>query len=391
MCDALASTSGVTAQTSCDPNYTQKVITTSALIKGRTTSTEMAKLVKNFEIVMRCSNATPLRALHGLSYTCYFCDEQFPGPGELKNHTLKSHQDFRHTSSTRLPSLSNYSVKLDITLLTCSVCCQRFNQLSPFMDHLRLKHNQPIHTDVKNYMLPFKFDSDPLKCALCDTEFNTFRNIVEHMNTHFRNFICDVCGTGFINRASWRTHKANHDYGDYPCSKCPQVFSSVVKLRNHNRYLHLGMAKRNKCAYCSEKFTCLIIKNNHMVREHGVAPTVVQCKACDKTFRNYTNLRIHQKRSHLLEVKRVKCTQCDMTFRDGNKLKEHMVKHTQARNFVCLICEKAYGRRQTLREHLRIHANDRRYRCDYCNMGFVQKCRLKSHILAKHGKDFFSI
>lgn len=135
----------------------QKVVQKCPKIKGsegRKTSLEMTKHVQNFEIVLRCSNATPTRGYQGIGFGCYFCKVQFPDAANLKSHTLECHADLRHSSATRPPQLNNYSVKLDITSLTCKICSDKFDQLIPLMDHLRSKHHQPIHTDIKSCILP---------------------------------------------------------------------------------------------------------------------------------------------------------------------------------------------------------------------------------------------
>ncbi|XP_063390862.1 zinc finger protein 879-like [Cydia fagiglandana] len=345
---------------------------------------EVAKHKHNLEIVLRQSNATPIRGHSDMGYVCYFCPMEFPDPDDLKRHTLDSHRDLKQDSSQKPLKHDHFSVKIDITNLTCKVCFASYDQLTGLMQHLRVDHDQPIHTDVKDYFLPFRFDSDPLKCALCESEFTAFKVLLEHMNKHYRNHICDICDAGFVTRASLQAHKKTHNSGDYQCGYCHQVYNTMMNLRYHIRYAHRGQDKRNKCAYCGEKFSSFKMKNNHLVKEHGVAPTIAKCKLCNKTFGNYKNLQIHHMSYHLMN-QNYKCTVCNMDFSKSEGLSRHMVKHTGARNFKCEICQKAYGRKSTLRQHLRIHINDRRYKCDHCTIAFVQKCSLKSHLYSQHG------
>ncbi|XP_063632097.1 zinc finger protein draculin-like isoform X2 [Cydia splendana] len=347
---------------------------------------EMIKNDQNLEIVLRHSNATPTLGRRGIGFACFFCPRQLPDPAELKKHTLELHDDFKRDPT--LPALRHdtYTVKIDVTNLKCTVCFESYARLTDLLHHLRVYHDQPVHTDFEKCLLPFVFDSDrvTLTCAICDTEYTAFLKLQEHMNKHFKNYICDICNAGFVIKASLRSHKRAHQNGDFQCDQCPQIYNTIVRLRYHIRYAHQGQDKRHKCAYCGEKFAGLIMKNNHEVKEHGVAPKLAKCKACNKTFRNNQSLRVHYKVHHLM-IKNYKCSYCEMSFPTSSDLRDHTVKHTGARDFKCEICQKAYGRKVTLVQHMRSHNNDCRHKCTHCSMAFVQKCALKSHMRSIHG------
>ncbi|XP_063544125.1 zinc finger and SCAN domain-containing protein 12-like isoform X6 [Cydia strobilella] len=365
-----------------EPQITKRSLKVDSKLTRSILGAEMAKHEHNLEIVLRHSNATPIRGHSDVGYMCFFCRMEFPNPDDLKAHTLDSHRDLMYDDQ-RPPKYDHYSVKLDVTNLACQ-CFTRFDQLTDLIHHLQVDHDQPIHAEVKNYFLPFRFDSGKLKCASCETEFEAFRNAVEHMNIHYRNHICDVCDAGFVTRASLQAHKRIHVNGEYQCTTCHQVYNTKVKLHNHVRYTHQGQDKRNKCSYCGEKFSCITAKNSHLVKEHGVAPKVAKCSECDKTFGNDKILRMHYKSYHL-KIKNFKCSDCTMEFSNSGGLKRHMVKHTGARDYKCEVCQKAFGRESTMRQHMRIHINDRRHKCEHCAMAFIQKCSLKSHLYSKHG------
>ncbi|XP_063632105.1 zinc finger protein 431-like isoform X9 [Cydia splendana] len=348
--------------------------------KRATLAAEMAKHDHNFEIILRHSNATPIRGHFDTGYVCFFCTLAFPDPTDLKTHTLNSHNDIKPKRSLRS---EHYSVKIDITNLTCKICLSNYAQLTDFMHHLQVDHDQLIHTDIKNYFLPFRFDSGNVKCASCEREFTAFRNAVEHMKSHYRNYVCDICDAGYVTHANLRTHQKTHENGDNQCKECNQVYNTKSKLANHIRSVHKGQSKRYKCVHCGEKFCSLVMKNNHLVKKHGVAPKRAKCTACDKVFSNNSSLRTHYTTFHLM-IKRFKCSLCNMEFSYSHDLNRHMLKHTGNRDFKCDICQKAYARKSTLTQHMMIHNNDRRYKCDHCEMAFVQKCTLNSHIRAKH-------
>uniref|UniRef100_A0A2A4K7B4 C2H2-type domain-containing protein n=1 Tax=Heliothis virescens TaxID=7102 RepID=A0A2A4K7B4_HELVI len=335
-------------------------------------ATETVKNRANLRHILLNSNANTIRCKDALGYGCSFCPKQFQDPTVLKKHCLDEHNSdkliLRMTAK-----IFEYVIKLDITYLNCALCDEDFDQLDEFMVHLKNVHNKPMCLDVKSYILPFRFDTPALKCVMCLAEFNSFKLLQEHMNSHFANYFCEICGAGFVTDRLRVSHVRRHESGEYKCDQCEKTFANKIRLREHNKRTHLGFSARNKCPYCSEKFNDYWKKMDHMIKEHGVEQPVLKCSACDRTFSTQRSLSVHTKKDHLME-RRHKCTECDMRFFGMSGLKKHMTKHTGLRQFRCEICLKAYGRKNTLREHMRIHANDRRFVCVHCGQAFVQKC-----------------
>ncbi|XP_073963949.1 uncharacterized protein [Choristoneura fumiferana] len=338
----------------------------------------------NLRIVLRCSNATTFLC-RGIWYLCTLCRTKYTDPGDLKAHTLKVHSSLlsqRKLYSAR--QMKRYIVKLDITNLKCKLCNLNISSLKDLMEHLYWKHAEGIHRDLPNHIIPFKFDSEVLRCTECDREFTNFKMLQCHMNDHYKNFTCEVCDTGYVTYGSLMQHMRLHADGEYTCEWCQKVFGNKHKLGDHVKLVHLGRKKRNKCAYCDMKFLLFETRNKHMEEEHGLKAPVVQCQACLKTFRSTRYLTAHMKNFHLIGERNYECSFCERRFSAPHMLKAHMPVHSTAKNFQCVVCEKAFSRKKTLREHIRIHANDRRFRCEYCGMAFVQKCSLTGHLKSKH-------
>lgn len=345
---------------------------------------ELTKHHYNLKIILQSSNATPIRCYGGIGYACCYCSEQFPDPADLKKHTADNHLVVSKPSFTK-KGLTEYLVKIDITDLCCKLCNTDVDTLENLMDHLTSIHNKNLFKDIKNYILPFKFDSDVLRCYMCLNIFTKFKKFQEHMGSHYRNFVCEVCDSGFVNERQLLTHKECHDLGTFNCSFCSKVFDTDRKKKMHEKSVHSFMANRlNRCGYCNETFKSFHAKERHLVAVHGVPALRIKCQACDKTFTNRRMFTVHTKRDHLMERPH-KCPECDMGFSNSTILKNHMLTHTGLRMFKCEVCLKAYARKKTLREHMRIHNNDRRFKCEHCGQAFVQKCSLKGHLRSKHG------
>lgn len=348
---------------------------------------ELEKHQLNIRKIILYSNATPIKSHSGIGFLCCFCKEQFKIPGELKIHTLEKHDNVEKMLFMKGMPLPSYVVKLDITALKCKVCDKDIEGLEQLIVHLQTVHNELMYTDIKNHILPFKFDGDTLKCVLCPTSYERFKLLQEHMNTHYRNFNCEICNSSFVNKRTLRSHMSRHRQGEFTCNFCPKIFETQNKKLNHERFVHIiGDQKRNKCPHCGEKFTTYSKKSEHMVNVHGAEPRLLKCMACDKTFDRRDKLTRHTKRDHLLE-RNFECEHCDMKFFGKKEHNMHMLKHTGEKQYSCRVCLKAFGRKHTLKEHLRIHADDRRFKCEQCGHTFVQKCSWKHHMWSKHEEN----
>lgn len=96
---------------------------------------------------------------------------------------------------------------MDITSLSCRLCNENLDKLNDLLDHLKTEHDELVHDDIKNHIVPFKFDSAEIKCVECNKPFEDFSKLQEHMNSHFINYKCEFCEDGFINRVMVIEHK----------------------------------------------------------------------------------------------------------------------------------------------------------------------------------------
>lgn len=326
-------------------------------------TTEIDKYRDNITALVVNTNATPIRCVQGGRYCCCFCQSQFPNAAELKRHNLEEH-DVKLKKNYFGPGngqrLCNLLVKLDITALKCNICDANLLNIEESLEHLK-SHGIAIHVDIKSRILPFKFDSDVLRCAICAEVFTGFQVLISHMNVHFKNFICEICSAGFSLLKNLNTHRGIHKTGEFGCELCHKVFNTRQKRVQHNRNVHLKV-RHHKCGYCNAKFNCNRARNKHMESEHGIKIK-----------------EVNKERRHI-------CSECGMRFFAKRDLDKHFVKHTGLKEYLCEYCQKAFGRKNTLREHLRIHEEDKRFKCELCGQAFVQKCSWKSHMKSRHGE-----
>ncbi|XP_045781785.1 gastrula zinc finger protein XlCGF26.1-like [Maniola jurtina] len=353
--------------------------------------TEKSKHYTNFEAVLAHSTATPIRSHDGFAYTCCFCTEQYTDPAELKQHTLTTHDNIdERRDFMKKQCTFDYLLKLDITLLKCKECDKNIDTLEGLFDHLQNEHKKLIYTDVKNQMIPFKFNDEELKCVVCSLVFSKFKVLLEHMHTHFRNYVCEVCDYGCISRSRMYHHKESHDVGSFGCTKCDKVFETRPSLRKHMNMIHIFMNMPYKCAICNMRFKHGTVKDTHMATVHDIKPVLQQCKACDKTFTTRKWLHLHIKRYHLME-KPFPCTDCGMNFATRSDLKKHvLIKHTGKRDFQCDVCVKRFTSGKILKDHMkRVHMKQL-VPCIECDTSCTSEAQLNKHMLLKHsGRKVF--
>ncbi|CAH4034476.1 oocyte zinc finger protein XlCOF28-like [Pieris brassicae] len=343
-----------------------------------------AKHSYNVNKILKYSNCTPFfnKTLSGI--VCASCKTTCTNINELRTHVQDNHADTQHTDK-RLDK-SNISIKIDISDLHCKLCLKRVQNIPTLKKHLTSEHNEKFFPDIYDYIFEFKLtDGDILNCALCNSTFETFKMLLQHMNGHYRNYICDECDMGFINRHRLKNHKRTHEIGDFKCTYCDKVFTTLVRRKCHEKYTHNTSARyTTNCPHCDKTFNSYYQRNRHMYDEHNISAATYKCNVCDKSFILKSKLTSHIKKVHLME-RNHKCPLCEQGFFIKQSLDEHMVRHNGERVFSCTVCHKAYARKKTLREHMRIHNNDRRFKCGLCGLAFVQKCSMKSHMLSNHG------
>ncbi|KAG6460262.1 hypothetical protein O3G_MSEX011859 [Manduca sexta] len=347
------------------------------------TTHDKIKHKENLQTILKYSNATPFKNKSLLGFICGYCEAAYPDPADLRTHTEIDHKKERLEFKSSF-DMTEYSVKLNVADLMCTLCDAKMDNLGALKEHLVKIHDKTFHNDIKDHILQFKLKKgDCFDCAMCSSTYETFKMLKQHMNKHYSNYICSKCGTAFATKRSLNAHRTTHQEGSFKCDHCDKVFATRSKKCYHEKMKHLGARNISNCPYCNEPFRSYYQRNQHLVKVHN-NEAQYKCNVCNKAYILKSLLMYHIKKSHLME-RNCQCTECGFRFFSKKALKAHMVKHTGERIYACEVCKKSYARKYTLREHMRIHNNDRRFKCDVCGLTFVQKCSLKSHLLSNHG------
>lgn len=166
----------------------------------------------NAQILLQKSTAVPFRVWKK-NFQCLLCNVRVKEPQALRIHFAFQHQSYQ-VQRVFYKKLAYDYLSVDITDLHCKICSEPIPSLEVLMSHLKTIHNEPLDMDSKFGLLPFKMNDGTLwRCTVCTVnEFTDFYSLKKHTAEHFQNYVCDVCGDGFItNRALGMHSKFRHD------------------------------------------------------------------------------------------------------------------------------------------------------------------------------------
>ena len=71
---------------------------------------------------------------------------------------------------------------------------------------------------------------------------------------------------------------------------------------------------------------------------------------------------------------------CKQSFKTKSQLSDHILKHTQVKNYRCVECKACFSRKSRLKIHLMIHKGEKPFQCNICNKRFREKSNYNFHI-----------
>ncbi|XP_049883286.1 gastrula zinc finger protein XlCGF26.1-like isoform X4 [Pectinophora gossypiella] len=314
---------------------------------------EMKKQWHNLTTLLKYSNATPFKDRNDAGYICAYCFKTYPDPDVLRRHTNNDHVKEKPTYKAG-SGIASFVAFLDIVDLRCSICNAPRECLKSMMEHLGQAHDKKFYLGLTDYFQPFKLTNEQqINCCLCNEVFHNMKLLMQHMNIHYRNFICTICGAGFVNSFRLNRHETTHGKkkSSFPCRHCGLVFTAESKKKAHVNTEHKGIAGDSVCQICKARFKNYYQKTRHMSQVHNVEG--IKCDMCEKRFNLKSNLVLHMRSVHLKE-RPYECSVCSMGFFiKRHMLGHYMATHTNERKFKCEVCGKAYATQNSKRKHMK--------------------------------------
>lgn len=161
------------------------------------------------------------------------------------------------------------------------------------------------------------------QCTVCPASFQRVSEYRTHVESHGRaaSHACWTCGAQFATRTALHDHLASHaDTTDNTCYVCGTTFQRQSELRRHEA------ACACRCPSCGAELADRAALSAHAAAAHGV------------TSRG-----------------RPLCPCCFRSFPDGELLAAHLLRHRQAKQFVCGYdsCILRFAARSSLLAHVR--------------------------------------
>ncbi|XP_060115361.1 histone-lysine N-methyltransferase PRDM16 isoform X1 [Heteronotia binoei] len=152
----------------------------------------------------------------------------------------------------------------------------------------------------------------------------------------------------------------------FRCEVCDELFQSKMDLRRHKKY---------SCNTVSSIYESL----SDEIKQEGAADGQVhECKDCERMFPNKYSLEQHM--IIHTEEREYKCDQCPKAFNWKSNLIRHQMSHDSGKRFECENCVKVFTDPSNLQRHIRSqHVGARAHACPDCGKTFATSSGLKQH------------
>ena len=347
---------------------------------------------------------------HSISMQCDICHKTFKNRIILAKHKKEIHQGKK--------------IIKDFKTATCEIC----NYTGKLRDVLT--HKEYSHPDsLQNYKCDSCDFESILKeelqkhqkteheatniCHLCGKRFTYPFKLKAHMESQHRtepiqeptkDFICDQCGKGFVNKQRLRHHcYMVHGTKAFLCTFCDKMFSRKTFLQEHYASAHQVFVTNAyfPCTKCDKQFNSSFELNSHLVSQHE-CQSEFQCHECSHSFVNTVLLTAHKIEQHNFDpFKKVenenemrhkfKCDICGDYLKTEGILRYHKkAKHEkESHAFKCDLCHFTTHQLSRLKQHkLRQHEKIRhktKYHCSECPKIVTEKRYLRLHLMNEHG------
>ena len=213
---------------------------------------------------------------------------------------------------------------------------------------------QDVDQDTKPLLLPrvlgtaIKMESAPNseKSTQRKKVFKTVEYKLKRKYSKLRNFSCVKCAKKFETQKDLNEH-FHAVHLPVKCDLCQEQFDTPAAMLHH-KYKHYDFMC--KCKICCKGFHFKSQKMEHMQVHQAQGDWVCFKPKCGKQFKRESELN-----AHLFSHNKVpqKCEQCPYMNSDPRNLRAHMRKHSNVLSFKCSLCGKGFRWVQQRARHLK--------------------------------------
>ncbi|XP_070961931.1 histone-lysine N-methyltransferase PRDM16-like [Oncorhynchus clarkii lewisi] len=155
----------------------------------------------------------------------------------------------------------------------------------------------------------------------------------------------------------------------YRCEDCDELFTSALELQRHQKCF---------CSSAGSVFDTLSNEDFKQGCDDSDHESVHECKDCEKIFPDEYSLGQHM--IVHTEEREYKCDQCPKAFNWKSNLIRHQMSHDSGKQFECRNCDKVFTDPSNLQRHIRSqHIGARTHTCPECGKTFATSSGLKQH------------
>ena len=255
-----------------------------------------------------CSNTKDWRKLNIVNgIENYFCTNCY-----AKHHvslTLQKHLEVNlGVKSVGYDDISTIDIEIEETIDAEQVVKAIVHSIEPL-----LIEDSETETSLDETSAP---NSVPVKCNLCDEEYQSELNIRGHkcekhetLVNATTNFKCDECSETYSDSVTLENHECAKQETSRNCDVCNKTFTVEADLNDHT----CGNKKSTlNCDFCKETFSNNCIMKAYKCSKQQVK---VKCDLCEHEGDSENEVEVHKKDAHVIGS----CSYCD-TFIDTKVL-----------------------------------------------------------------------